>query len=523
VPDPVPPVPPPDPAPLQPGLGAASEPAVRPELAAREINTKGRTLREHAARGMLINTGFNIGLSALQLVRGFMFAAFLSAADYGVWGLLVVSLGTILWLKQVGIGDKYIQQDEEDQELAFQKAFTLEAMLTGIFMAIIAIALPIFAFAYDEPKIILPGLVAITVMPAGLLQASLWVYARRMDFWRARLLTSIDPIVGFVVGLSLAAGGAGYWAIPAGVVAGAWSNAILTVIFSPYKLRFRYDRGTLKEYYTFSWPLFLSNGASMIQAQSAVFVAQATLGLAGVGAMSLASSISSFVTRVDNLITGTLYPAICAVRDRTDLLFESFVKSNRLALMWAIPFGCGIALFIGDLVHFVLGDKWHGASELLQITGFNAALGHIAYNWDAYMRALNRTRPMAVSAAASMVTFVVLGLPLLIAFGLRGLAIGNVLQTTANVAVRVFYLRQLFRGFRYWPHARRAILPGIPPIAIVVLLRILETGERTIYEAVGELVIFVVVAAITTWFAERTLLREALSYFRRRRAGAAAA
>ena len=42
-----------------------------------------------------------------------------------------MSLGTLVWLKQVGIGDKYIQQDEGDQERAFQKAFTLESCSPG--------------------------------------------------------------------------------------------------------------------------------------------------------------------------------------------------------------------------------------------------------------------------------------------------------------------------------------------------------------------------------------------------------
>ena len=37
----------------------------------------------------------------------------------------------------------------------------------------------------------------------------------------------------------------------------------------------------------------------------------------------------SFTDSVDQLITGALYPAICAVRDRTEVLYESLVKSNR--------------------------------------------------------------------------------------------------------------------------------------------------------------------------------------------------
>src|SRR3712207_7244809 len=49
---------------------------------------------------------------------------------------------------------------------------------------------------------------------------------------------------------------------------------------------------------------------------------------------SLATTISQFSNRVDDVVTDTLYPAICAVKDRRELLFESFWKSNRLALLW---------------------------------------------------------------------------------------------------------------------------------------------------------------------------------------------
>ena len=53
--------------------------------------------------------------------------AFSRTSDYGVWGVLSIALAGLFWFKQVGVGDKYVQQDEPDQELAFQKAFTLEA------------------------------------------------------------------------------------------------------------------------------------------------------------------------------------------------------------------------------------------------------------------------------------------------------------------------------------------------------------------------------------------------------------
>src|ERR1700689_3815504 len=99
--------------------------------AEREIDTKGLSLRSFAARGVLINTTFDVGLSLLSLVQAIVVAAWLTRSDYGVWGVLVVSIGVLARLKLVGISDKYVQQQEADQELAFQKAFTLEVLMTA--------------------------------------------------------------------------------------------------------------------------------------------------------------------------------------------------------------------------------------------------------------------------------------------------------------------------------------------------------------------------------------------------------
>ena len=470
------------------------------------------SLREHAARGTLINTAFLVGLSALGLLKSFILAGFISRADYGLWGVLAVSLGTLLWLKQVGINDKYVEQDEPDQELAFQKAFTLEVCFTGGFVVLLAAALPAFSLLYGLPELIAPGLVVLVALVAQIFQTPLWVFYRRMQFARQRSLQAIDPVVGFVVSIALAAAGFGYWALVIGLVAGACASALASVAFSPFKLRLRYDRGTLRRYASFSWPLFVSSGASVVIAQSAVLAAEGHLGLAAIGAIALASTITIFTERVDQLVTGTLYPAICAVKDRTALLYESFVKSNRLALMWAVPFGAALTLFAADLVNFGIGERWEPAVVVLQVYGLAAAVGHIGFNWNAYFRARAETRPIAVASVAAMVTFLGVGLPLLFLDGLRGFAIGVAAQTLVHVLFRAYYLQRLFDGFGFLRHSVRAFLPTLPAAGVVLLMRLLESGERTAAMALGELAAYLAVTVVATWYFESRLLREAIGY-----------
>ena len=454
------------------------------ERPSREFSFEG-TLRQGAGRGTLINSAFLIGISALGLVRGFVLAAIVSRTDYGIWGVIVVSLGTLLTLKQVGINDKYIEQDEPDQEIAFQKAFTLDLLLTLSFVVGIAVLLPLIAGLYDTPELIWPGLVVpgrlrgrpVPGAPLGLLPAH--------GLHAPALIQAIDPIVAFVVTVGLALAGAGYWSFAIGFTSGIVCASIVAVACSPYRLRLRIERGTTKRYLQFSWPLFVASACALVAAQSGILTATLDLGLAATGALALATQITVFTDRVDQIVTGTLYPAICAVKDKRDVLFESFVKSNRLALMWAVPFGFGLALFSSDLVSFAIGETWRPAVPVLEILGVVAAVSHVGFNWTAYFRARDDTRPIAVSSVASMVAFLIVGIPALLTVGLVGFAIGAAAQAVVALTIRAHYLSNLFGGFGFVGHAVRAFLPAIPAVAAVLAVRLVGPDDRTATRRAG--------------------------------------
>ncbi|WP_205698087.1 oligosaccharide flippase family protein [Conexibacter sp. SYSU D00693] len=498
-------------------MGDATEEAARAEDRDYKgrFKLRGRSLRQHAARGTLINSAFLLLISLLGFLKGFALAGLLDPDDYGIWGIIVVAFGTLTWLKQVGIGDKYIQQDEEDQELAFQKAFTLELYFTLLFTLALGLLTPLLALLYGEPRIIAPALVTLLVLPAGALQTPLWAYYRKMEFGRQRMLQSVDPLVGLVASVVLAALGMGVWALVLGLLAGAWSAALVSVLASPHKLRLRFERGSLHSYASYSWPLFIASGGSLVIAQTSMICGEDAVGLAGAGAITLAAQVTQLTDKVDSIMTGTLYPAICAVRDRTDLLFESFVKSNRLSLMWAMPFGVSLALFAPDLVHHVIGDKWEEAIPLLQVMGITAAVAHLGYNWDAYFRARGDTKPMAVASVAAMVAFLLVGIPGLYLEGLDGFALGLWAQALVHVVVRFHFLGRLFDGFDLTPHAIRAVTPLVPPVACVLLVRLVEHGgERSATQAALELLLYGALTAVSTWLIEGRLLREAVRYLR---------
>lgn len=501
---------------LDPTTGASQTPAPVElgGMVGGRIPLHGRSLRQHAARGAIINAFYQVLIMTLGVLKGVAVAAFLSPEEYGVWGILLVSLVTITWLKQVGAADKFIQQSEADQEGAFQHAFTLELLFTVAFSLLFAMSVPLLALLYGEPRLVAPGLVLALTMPLAALQAPIWVLYRRMQFARQRVLQAVDPIVGLVVTLLLAITGAGYWSLVLGTVAGLAAGGLAALLTAEYRLALRYDHDVARGYFAFSWPMVVAGASSLVVAQGSIIVGEAKLGLAGAGMISLASAIAFYSTRVDAVLTQTLYPAICAVRDRTDLLFETFVTSNRLALMWGVPFGLGLALFAGDLVTYVLGDQWQPAVFLLQVFGLAMGIGHIGHNWDAFYRARGDTRPIAMWSTISMLAFLIAAIPLLLLEGLDGYAIGMGVVALVSLLVRVFFLSRLFSGFRALGYSLRAIGPSVPAAGAVLLARSLEGSERSSALAAVELALYLTITVLITLWAERRLLSELSSYLR---------
>ena len=114
-------------------------------------------------------------------------------------------------------------------------------------------------------------------------------------------------------------------------------------------------------------------------------------------------------------------------------------------------------------------------------------------------------------------------MPLTFSDGLGGLATGLSIAVGAGLVARMVYIARLFSGRPLAGQAARALAPSVPAVGLVVLARLLESGERGAGLAAAELVAYLLVTAIATWLVERELIREAVGYLRRGGTTAAAA
>ena len=212
----------------------------------------------------------------------------------------------------------------------------------------------------------------------------------------------------------------------------------------------------------------------MVIAQGQILSIKLHDGLAAAGFITLAVTLTRYIDRADQIVTATIYPAICAIQGQRRALEEMYLKSNRATLLWVLPYAVGVVLFAPDLVHFVLGNQWAPAVVLLQGLAVVGAITQLGFNWFSFFRAHGDTRPPAVEAVAGAVAFLVLVPGGAAARRLSRLrARRGSPPRSCRCAVRGVFVRRLLPDVRY----RQIVAPTLIPILVAAAAPLVRPGD----------------------------------------------
>jgi O-antigen/teichoic acid export membrane protein len=303
---------------------------------------------------------------------------------------------------------------------------------------------------------------------------------------------------------------------------GNLAGAVAAIRASPYRLALRWDGATARRYLRFSAWVLLAAVATLVIQQGQLLAVSLHDGLRAVGFVTLAVTFARYVDRADQIVTVTVYPAICAIRGRTAALAELFVRSNRATLLWTLPAAAAIVLFSQALVDHVLGSAWDGAVGLMQGLAVAAALQQVGFNWFSFYRAHGDSRPGAVEAVWGAMAFCVFAVPGLIAAGFTGFVVGRCAGLLVQLGIRARYVRALLPSVRVRDVVARPVVPTALGVVAVAGLRLALASGDAGARALAELVLFAAVVTAATLLLERDLLRELVAALGGRGALAAA-
>ena len=403
---------------------------------------------------------FGGGLAARTLgaINTIIVARLLVPEDIGLVAIATVAMQLLQGFSDIGVSQaviKFRDADRDDLNTLFTLSF-LRGLLIG---AVLAVAAPLMAIFYDDPRMTAVFLaVALFPVITGLINPRFFEFERDLQFSRDFMLTVVNKLAGVIVSVSVAVIFRTYWAIILGLLAGGFVQVVLSYGLRPFAPRVSFK--SFDKVIGFSgWLAGVSFLTALNNKLDTPIVARG-VGAGGAGVYFMGFQLSDLVAGQLALpLTRAIYPGLSALQGDVARMRRAFLRGVAALGALAMPAAIGLAFVAEDAVALLLGAKWEAVVPVIQILAPVAGLQSLFYASQSYAMALGLTRLVFIRELVYLVIRLPVFVWAVIAHGLEGAiwaAAGlGLFHVVLNLAL---YARASGHGF--WEplvSARRAI------------------------------------------------------------------
>ncbi|HNT28815.1 MAG TPA: oligosaccharide flippase family protein, partial [bacterium] len=199
------------------------------------------------------------GQQAVQFVITVLIARILSPADYGIIGILLVFLMLSNVLIDSGFGAALVRK-QEATDADYATVFYLNLIVSVACYGLLYLAAPFIADFFNEPQLTaVARVLGLTVILNSFALIQMTILQKRMDFRPQAVVALVSALGSGAVGVAMAYGGFGLWALVGQSLASASLQAMLYWLFGSWRPALVFSRASLVSLFAFSSNLLVSS------------------------------------------------------------------------------------------------------------------------------------------------------------------------------------------------------------------------------------------------------------------------
>jgi O-antigen/teichoic acid export membrane protein len=368
-------------------------------------------IRGRVLRGIAWKTASAIVLQVSRIVTAVLLARLLTPHDYGVAGMVLVASALVLVFADMAFGSALVQRrqlSELDRSTVFWTNVTGGLLFT---LAGVALSGPIASFYGDPAVKPLFAVFSLSFFVTALSSTHQALLTREMNFRSLELRQMLSYAAGAVVGIVLAARGAGAWALIGQQLTIAVASTVLLSVFSPWRPQLRFSLTSLRSMAGFSGRVFGTRLLFYFNRNVDNVLIGRFIGSAALGAYAMAYNVMLMpFSNIASPIQDVLFPAFARMQDEPGRMARAWLRVNRVVGAISIPAMIGLVVVAPDFVVVVLGDRWRAAIVVIQILCWVGLLQSLQRLNSSILEARDRTQALlrysVVVFVASLVAFV---------------------------------------------------------------------------------------------------------------------
>lgn len=308
------------------------------------------------------------GAQLVAFVVSVVLARILDPSDYGTIALILVFTTILQVFVDSGLGNSLIQKKDAD-DVDFSTVFYTNIVFCSALYLLIFIASPLIASFYDDMTMVpMIRVLSLTVLISGVKNVQQAYVSRHMLFKRFFFSTLGGTIAAAVVGILMALGGFGVWALVAQQVINLLIDTCilwLTVKWRPKKV-FSFER--LKGLFSYGWKLLASSLIDTVYNDIRQLIIGKMYSSADLAFYNKGKQLPNLVViNINNSIDSVLLPSMSNVQDDREHVKSMTRRSITISIYTMAPLMMGIAFVAEPLISLMLTDKWLPCVPFLRI------------------------------------------------------------------------------------------------------------------------------------------------------------
>lgn len=337
-------------------------------MAETEERGEGVSLKLKTARTLKWNTIDRLASQVLYGVVGIVLANVLSQEDFGLVGALFVFQAFAIIFADSGFGAALLQKKTPTQE-DYSTVFWFNLVVSVAIYAILWIGAPLIADIFHDSRLVtLSKVMFLTFVlnALGIVQTNRLM--KLMDVKMVAVANMVGQISGGILGIGLALGGFGAWALVWQSVAQAGLKTGVLWVSGKWRPVCWIKMHSLRKIWRIGLSVFSSSMLSTVFLNIYSFVIGSAYSLRSLGVYTQADKWSKMGSAsLSQVLTASFVPLLSRVQDNADDFRRYVRKINRFTAFILFPAMIGLAAIGGDLFHTLFGPKWDAAIIMFQI------------------------------------------------------------------------------------------------------------------------------------------------------------
>jgi O-antigen/teichoic acid export membrane protein len=344
------------------------------------------SLKDKTAKGLLWGGIGSFLQQAIGLVFGILILRILSPDDYGLVAMLSIFIALANSIMDSGFSTALVNR-KVIQHKDYNAVFWFSLFSGLLIYILLFFSAPLIAKFYKQPVLInLSRLLFLSFLFSSLGIAHNAFLLKNIMAKQRGIIDFCSVLCSGVIGLILALNGYVFWGLAIQTITQSFVSTILRWFFSSWRPTFEIDFSPLKEMFSFSFKVLMTNIIALITANILSIVFGRYYGTKQTGYYSQGNKWASLGSTVINgMLLNVAQPVLVQANDDKERLVNIFRKMIRFGAFISFPCLLGLAFIGKEFILIAVGEKWIDSLFFLQSF---CVWGSFSFIWLLYINML---------------------------------------------------------------------------------------------------------------------------------------